>query len=80
MSSGSAAHTASTPSSRRERPAAVTRLRRIQPAAVWASRRAAPGASHGASVGTVRASLLSFRWARSTSSRTSGLIRGIAPR
>ena len=60
-------------------PRCVTRLRRIQVAAVWESSRAASGASQGASSGTLRASRLSLRWARSTSTSTSGLIRGIAP-
>ena len=57
----------------------VATLRRIQVAAVCESRRSASGASQGASSGTVRASRLSLRWARSTSSSTSGLIRGIVP-
>ena len=79
MSSGSAAQTAWMPSSRRVRPARVNTFLRIHVAAVSESSRAAASASHGASVGTVRASRLSFRWARSTSSSTSGLMRGIVP-
>ena len=79
MSSGSAAQTASTPSSRRLRPARVNTFRRIQVAAVCESSRAASFASQGASVGTLRASRLSLRCARSTSISTSGLIRGIVP-
>ena len=79
MSSGSAAQTAWIPSWSRLRPAFVATLRRIQVAAVWESRRSAAGAFQGASVGTERASRLSLRCARSTSSSTSGLIRGIVP-
>ena len=79
MSSGWAAQTASMANSSSIRPGLVARLRRIHVAAVCPSSRSAFGASQGASSGTRLASLSRRRCARSTSSSTSGLMRGIVP-
>ena len=61
------------------RPARVSVLRRNHVSNVIASHSSARAAVHGASSGTFFASDSRRAWARPTSARTTGLMRGIVP-